>query len=142
MSLVMDASALVKIVIEEEMSREARRVLREALASGYEVNVPEIALAEVLNALWRHRVLIQDLSEEEFKGALEDVLILWSKLSVHKTYMLARQAIDIAVKHRITVYDALYLALAAITNSVLLTFDKELKRIAEELGITTSPETM
>jgi len=51
LSIVLDASALVKLVIEETGSLEARRVVREAFAYGLNINAPDIALAEALNAL-------------------------------------------------------------------------------------------
>jgi len=58
---------------------------------------------------------------------------------VFKSVSLASKAIEIAVKYRITVYDALYLALAISTNSTLLTFDEELRKIAKEIGVAISP---
>jgi len=139
LSIVLDASALVKLVIEETGSSEARRVVREAFAYGLNINAPDIALAEALNALWRHRVLIQDLGENEFRETVNDLIALWKRITVFKSISLASKAIEIAVKYRITVYDALYLALAISTNSTLLTFDEELRKIAKEIGVAISP---
>jgi len=138
LSIVLDASALVKLVVEEPGSAETRRIVREALARGSSVNAPDIALAEALNALWKHGVLIQDLDEEEFRGAVNDLLALWSRIATHRSDSLAPRAVEIAVEHRVTVYDALYLALAESTNSTLLTFDEELKRVARGIGIAVA----
>jgi len=139
LSIVLDASALVKLVVEEPGSAEIRRIVREALARGSSINVPDIALAEALNALWKHRVLIQDLDEEGFRGAVKDLLALWRRLAVHRSESLAPRAVEIAVERRVTVYDALYLALAESTNSTLLTFDGELKGVARSIGVAVAP---
>jgi len=139
LSIVLDASVLVKIVVEEPGSAEARRIVREALARESIISAPDIALAEALNALWKHRVLIQDLDEEGFRGAVKDLLILWNRVAVHRSDKLAPRAAEIAVERRVTVYDALYLALAESTNSILLTFDEELKRLARSMGVAVAP---
>jgi len=85
--------------------------------------------------LWKHRVLLQDLDEDVFREAIDDLLALWNRITVYKSYSLAPKAIEIAVKYRVTVYDALYLALAISTNSTLLTFNEELRKIAKDIGI-------
>jgi len=139
LSIVVDASALAKLVVEEAGSAEVRRVMREAFTYGWSINVPDIALAEALNVLWKHRALLQDLDENEFKEAVKDLLALWGRITVYKSYSLALKSIEIAVKYKITVYDALYLALSIATNSPLLTYDEELRKIAKDLGIAVAP---
>ncbi len=139
MNLVVDASALVKLVLEEEGSREARREFREAFIKGWEIHVPDIALPEALNALWKHHALLGDLGEEELREAVEDLLKLWRKLELHETSCLARKAVEIAAEHRVTVYDALYLALAIEMNATLLSFDENLRRTAGKLGLPIAP---
>ena len=140
MSLVIDASALVKIVIEEHSSKEARREFKEALEKGWKIFAPDIALSEALNALWKHHVLLKDLDEEGFWGAVEDLLMLWRGLASCRTTDIAREAVELAVKHRTTVYDALYLTLAVKNNATLLSFDENLRNVAEELGLSIVPQ--
>ncbi len=142
MSLVVDASALVKFVIEEHGSKEARREFKGAFKRGWKVCAPDIALSEALNALWKHHVLLNDLNDEAFWGAVEDLLMLWRGLTSCRTADIAHEAAEIAVKHRMTVYDALYLTLALKNNATLLSFDENLRKAADELDLHIVPQRL
>ncbi len=79
--IVLDASFIVKLVVEEEGSREAENLVERWLRSGEKLATVDIALAESCNALWKHHVIHRDLDVEEFKAALEDLGRLWRGLS-------------------------------------------------------------
>lgn len=45
----------------------------------------------------------------------------------------------LALRHRLTIYDAAYLELAIRLDAVLVTFDKELRASATEIGVSLLP---
>ncbi|MGC8949045.1 MAG: type II toxin-antitoxin system VapC family toxin [Thermoprotei archaeon] len=137
--IVLDASFLVKLVIEEQSSTESRTFLKKALSLGEEAATVDIALAEVLNALWKHVTLIGDLGRDDYKNAVQDLLKLWSKLEIFSTYELAAEAAQIAFEDRITIYDALYITTALKLGAKLITFDNKLKEKAVMRAISTYP---
>jgi len=110
--MILDASVLVKLVITEPGSERARDIVRSALSKGETMACPDIALAEALNALWKQHALLGRISADAFKGAVEDLLKLWGILHVRATEELAVLACKLALKVRLPIYDALYLALA------------------------------
>ena len=133
--MILDANVIVKLVIYEPGSDRAHDVVVGAVERGDELSVPDIALAEALNALWKHHKLLGELDEDAYYGAVKDALRLWEVLDVHESGELAPRACRIASTAGITVYDSLYLALAERLGSELFSFDKEMIRAARELGI-------
>ncbi|QOJ79107.1 type II toxin-antitoxin system VapC family toxin [Infirmifilum lucidum] len=137
--ILVDASFLVKVLLEEEGSDRAREVLRKALEAGERILTVDTALPEALNALWKHRVLLKDLDEGECRSAVGELTELWSRLDVIPSSDVARDAFEIAVRDGITVYGALYLAASILRNSSLATFDEVLREKALEHGVHVLP---
>ena len=133
--IVLDASLLVKLVVEEERSREARAFVRKEATLGEELVTVDVALAEVLNALWRHVTLIKDLSQALYEEAVQDLLKLWDKLEKLPSRDLALRAAELALKLGVTIYDALYLAAAAKHEARLATYDHAQAKAAEQAGV-------
>ena len=129
MSFVLDASVLVKLVIEEPGSEESRKIFRKNVSRGYEPYTVDIALSEAFNALWKHVVLTKDLSLKKAWDVVEDLLNLWYRLKVVSTAKLFNEAFATAVKYKLTFYDALYVALAKIVGGELITADTRLAEV-------------
>jgi len=89
--------------------------------------------------LWKHNLIIEDLTPNQLESSVEDLLSIWKNLIVHPTVQIAKLALKIALENRMTIYDALYLALAKKQRSKLLTFDERLKEKAEKINIPTIP---
>jgi len=126
--IVIDASVLAKyVLLEPGWERIEELLLKDVVSLDY-------ALAEVSNALWKHHVLYGRISREEFEkrvlvvDAVPNVVVLESGLQ----YL--HHARSIALEHRITVYDALYVA-QALKYGKLATSDEEQGKIAERLGV-------
>jgi len=136
---VLDASFLAKVVLEEEGSRAARRLLRGWLEAGEPLHTVDLAYAELVNVLWKHAAKIGDLEPGQALEALEDLDRLWRLLDVHPAPELARDALRIAVEENVTGYDALYLAAATRYGGPLATFDQRLAAAAHRLGVTVAP---
>ena len=118
--VVVDASIAVKWFVPEELSDAARRLL----AAEYELLAPELLWAELGNALWKkHRR--RELDQRTAGRLLRD----FSRVPIefHQTIRWAGAALELAMRHGVTVYDALYLALAAGHGCRVLTADRRLQ---------------
>ncbi len=73
------------------------------------------------------------LSSLEFKGLLKDILGLPIRLYGHRD--LLPFSSELAHLYRLTIYDSLFLALADIHRSPLLTADEKLGRVAQRMGL-------
>ncbi len=137
--IVLDASFLVKLVITEEGSDKARKLMRLWVSSGEHLVVTEQALLEALNAIWKHGVKTGEIGEREALEAAKDLIEIWSKLDVIPVSGTVHEAFRLAMEERITVYDAAYLSLAMSRNAGLATFDKELSKAASRKRVMTIP---
>jgi len=118
--LVLDSSAVAKWFVEEDESEEMRRI-RDLYINGIVIiYVPSLLFVELSNAL-RY---ISGLASTDVINAIEALKIL--RLKVVNDLEVLERAIEIAFNHDITVYDAIYVALARTTGSKLITYDKEL----------------
>ncbi len=134
---VLDSSFIVKLVIHEPYSEEALNLFRKLTTSGEKLRTPCIALAEVLNAIWKHIVLLKDLDQSQVGNVLRYLTSLWRLLHVHPIDELAENALNVATRLAITVHDAFYIVLALQYREVLYTFDRKLAAKAEEVGVET-----
>ncbi|MDK2372844.1 MAG: type II toxin-antitoxin system VapC family toxin [Candidatus Korarchaeota archaeon] len=62
-----------------------------------------------------------------------------SRMKVYPAGELIMEALSIAMRYEITVYDSLYLALAVMRGADLATFDQKLRDVASEVGVKTFP---
>ncbi len=133
--IILDANAIVKLVIREEGSPKTENEVTAAIGNGDILASPDIALAEALNALWKHFSFAKDINKTELDKSTEKLLFIWDKISKIETSKLASKAIYIAAKDKLAVYDCLYIVASKVYNAPLLTFDKGIIKKAEELGI-------
>jgi len=129
--VVIDASVVVKWFIEEDYFKEAR-LLRDAYINGLiNLAAPSLLHYEVLNAL----KFSGGFGEEELKevaGALDDYQITLYDLKGE----LATKTIELSMRKGITVYDASYVALAYILDTVVYTSDEKLiQRIRDPVHV-------
>jgi predicted nucleic acid-binding protein len=103
------------------------------LEKGYLLYTVETALAECLNVIWKHAILLKDLSVEDTTTATQYLLQTFVRLNIAKTTDLAEQTMAIAQTLKIPVYDALYIALAKKKRGLLYTTDKKLSSTAEKI---------
>ncbi len=131
---VIDSSALIKLLITENGSAEATKVFYSLTGKGEPLIAPDIIFSEVMNGLWKHNVLLKDITDKKLGMARESLELVYADLEISKATELAEDSIRIGMAHKITFYDSLYVALSLNTNSPLFTFDKYLKSKAEEIG--------
>lgn len=129
----MDSNILVKLVTEATGSKEARISVRDFLRKGYSPYTVDIALAESLNAIWKHVKLHKDLSSEEAKPAIQDLTSIYDKLKILTTRELTEEATDIALAQNMTVYDSLYIAATKKLKGILYTSDQRLHELSNKV---------
>ncbi len=132
--IVIDASALVKLVLSEPDAVAARDAYRGGLQRRERMVVPYLALPEVLNTIWKYHTLRKELSDVQFKQAVNDAVSIFRKLEKFPEQEVAEYASAIAHRHKMSFYDAVYVATSLAMNGTLLTFDKPLAVKATEAG--------
>jgi predicted nucleic acid-binding protein len=126
--VVPDASVAVKWLVPEAGSAAALELLESAVSGAARLVVPDLWWAEVANTLWKktRRAPPGRLTQERAARTLERFLTLPVATRMH-TDLLPR-AFVLAVRSGITVYDAMYVALAESEDAVLITADGGLAR--------------
>jgi predicted nucleic acid-binding protein len=118
--IVLDASALVELLLGTESGRSiASRIADPEVA----LHVPHVADLEVAQTL-RRFVRDGDLDAEASSSALENLQALDVQRHAHEP-LLGRIW---ALRENLTAYDAAYVALAEVLDATLLTCDARLSR--------------
>lgn len=121
---VIDASVVVKWFLEEEGSKEALQLREQHISEKITLVVPELLFLEVLNAL-RYKGGTQKILAEANR-ALWDMQFHVEKMN---SFLLENASI-LALQHGLSLYDALYLALALLYGCSLVTADATLAKSA------------
>lgn len=118
--VVLDSSVVVKWFSKEVKSDQAIALLDSYIEGSTVLIVSEILLCEVGNAL-RYK---PDYNAEKIKAALTQLFSLRMKV-VHLTESLMVRAGEIAYDGKITLYDALPVAISEAHKTVCITADEE-----------------
>jgi predicted nucleic acid-binding protein len=119
--LVVDASVAVKWFVSEGEAGVAEAfALKERHATGARIlSAPSHVVLEVLNALRSRGLGQSDLEDAASR-------LLGMRLDLAPVETLAHRAAGIAAQHRLTVYDAAFVALAESLDAELVTADRSL----------------
>lgn len=125
-TVVLDASAVVRIIEGSPQAAPLRQVLADAAL----VVAPELMLTEVANALWRlHRA--GELPLKDLQPQLAAAAELVDHIEPDRHLQVEALALACHLNH--PVYDCLYLALARREAAAVLTADKRLMALAEQV---------
>lgn len=121
MLYVIDAGVVVKWFIPEVNSTIARQLL-DRYHQGLDTPIaPDLLISECANVFWR-RCRQGDITEQEATDSLADLLDL--NLPFVPATDIVKTALQLALQHQRTLYDALYLALARERGCDLITADE------------------
>ena len=130
--IVADSSSLVKYLLREEGWLQIEQYLVQGVVT------LDHSRKEVLNAIWKHHItrkIIDKDQAEELRKAFES-LIDAKIIIIEREEHYLEKAFDMALTHRLTIYDALCIS-QALRWGKLLTSDKLQGEIARKLGIET-----
>ena len=132
---VVDASVIVKWFLHhQEADRDRALALRDLHISGRStIYIPQLALLEVLNAIR----FSPKADEEDGETALEALQDLHLEIRSADVDVL-RKANAIAWAYKITIYDALYVALAEQVGYPLITADEVMIKKLKGHSIVTA----
>jgi len=131
--IVVDASALSAFILREEGWEELARYLVRSLSVDHVVK-------EVANTIWKAACVRKVLTVDEALKAFKILLMMVGKnLVLRSELKYLSMAMNISLKHSITIYDSLYIAQAIMENTSLLTLDEKQRRVAKALGVNTLP---
>ena len=126
MNLVIDASVLVKFFIPEILSEKAEELSDRVTGGDLRLLAPDLIFAEVGNIIWKkHRR--KELTRSEAEEIVDAIVSL--PLEIEKSKALLPFAVDLGLAYGITVYDAIYVSLAKVHETILVTADKKLVEI-------------
>lgn len=121
MTLVVDASVLAAIALDERLGSIAQDVV-----AGEAVIAPDLVLAELANVVWKN-VRRKRLPRREAPDVLESALDLIDRL--HTLASLQDAAFGLALLRDHPAYDCYYVALAQREGAPLVTADARLARV-------------
>ncbi len=126
MNVVIDASVLIKFFIPEILWEKAEELNARVAEGDLRLLAPDLIFAEVGNIIWKkHRM--KELIRSEAEEIVEAIVSV--PIAVETSKALLPLAVDMGLAYGITVYDAMYVSLAKIHETVLLTADRKLAEI-------------
>ncbi len=130
--IVIDASILAAFILKEEGWERLAKFLVRSIT-------PSLAIGEVANAVWKQVALRNVMNLTEARQALKILKsMLDVNIAVYESRDVIEEAFDIAVRRKITVYDAIYIALARKTGSALVTLDQKQAEAATSEGVNVT----
>ena len=128
---VLDSGIIAAIFFPETISKKAL-----AIAEGCDCITVDLAFAETANVAGK-RACLAGFDADTMKNALDEcTAFIRETCQVLPAQDLLPPAYDLACSHRITVYDALFLAAAVQCGSPLITADKKLHLAARKVTKT------
>ena len=114
--IVIDASVLVKVVLKEPGWDEIELDSNTATL--------DYALVEGMNAIWK-AIRRGRIAEETGKTLIAVLKLIGSGMLTFEARNFFERGLEIALKENVTIYDALYIALAEALKAELLTADEK-----------------
>ena len=96
----------------------------------------DIALAEGLNAIWKHAKVHKDLKPEDAESAVQDLTKIYDKLTSFTIRELSEETTAIALTRNISIYDSFYIAATRKMNATLYTADQKLHNSTKKIIVS------
>lgn len=135
--VVVDATVMVALYVDEPLSAPARAALLNSREAGNDLHAPDLLLIECANALWK-RVGRDELDRDSAMTAITELSML-EDLDRHPLDgQLVRPALSLAIAHSLTAYDAAYAALAVQLGGTVISGDIRFVERASQAGLPVS----
>ncbi len=111
---------------------------RKSLLEEDQIVVPELALYETTNSIWKHEYVLKDLKDgPAYIAVLYGLVDAGAILVLSPNEKLIQKTYLIAGRHRISVYDSVFISLALELGVRLKTFDfTQMRVMKSELART------
>jgi predicted nucleic acid-binding protein len=129
----MDSSAITALALREEGAAEIDEMLDRAEDHDLGAVSLDLAKVEAVNAVWKHCSLLKDLRPAAASRLVEGIEGLNYEFRRLDPPMLA-DAFQIAQKHRVTVYDSVFIELLRRVKGILVTADGRQAAVARNYG--------
>lgn len=126
---VVDASVVIKLYVPEVHSQQAVRFFSDQ----HDLIAPDLMLSEFGNIVWKKVNLLGELTQEQGKKIIAAARTL--PLVYYGATDLLTDAFQIALNTQCTVYDCLYVALAASQGCQLITDDRKLSAALQQTSL-------
>jgi len=131
---IFDASAIINIII-----RKGSESLK--LTKGQKIL--DLTIYEVGNSIWRLTYLDRKITNVQACSLLDSFLRLTQQMQILRIDDIEKEhAKEISLKEGLTFYDSAYLVLAKDKNSMLVTDDATLRRVASKYVKAISSEDL
>ena len=127
MEIVLDASAIIAVIADEPEGNKVIYLTQDAI-----IVCPDVISFEITNSLTKmiKKGIIKN------KDKMNDLIKSFQKIPIKLIKNNLENVMEIAWNYKIYAYDAFYLETAKSLNLPILTFDKEMKNIGKDIGIT------
>jgi len=122
--VVVDASVVVKWFVRDADTPAAFELVQRAVVGEIDLNAPDLCIAECGNAIWKLSEKGNALSPRQARVAVGRLASVPIRTTPSRTLLVS--ACQLAVRAKITVYDATYVALAQALETYLVTADRRL----------------
>jgi len=122
-NLVVDSSVAIKWFVPEPYSTPARQLLNDYQSGSLSFIAPDLINAEFGNIVWKKHTF-QGLEAGDAQTVMDEFHKITFTLT--PTSILLEEAYHLAVTHRRTVYDMLYLALSIRESCKFVTADERM----------------
>jgi predicted nucleic acid-binding protein len=124
---VIDSSALVKYFSREENWEKIRDLMQEGVIT------LDLAIKEIANSLWK-KVIKGEMDSNIALKILRD-LIEEKPIIIEDQNKYLQEAFILAIRYKITIYDALFISLAKNLNKELITCDGVQAKVASQNNV-------
>jgi predicted nucleic acid-binding protein len=139
-AIVVDASVIVALYLDEPLSAPAREALLRVRDSDDDLHAPDLILVECANAFWK-RVGRGELDRDSAMTAISSVSTLEGLERHPLDEHLVPPALSLAITHSLTAYDAAYAALAVQLGGTVISGDKRFVDRASQAGLPVTSVT-
>ena len=136
---VVDASVVIQRLVKEPHTEHVRRLMRN-LAEQDRLWVSDFCLLEITNVIWK-QVRFGNLDQERAVFMAQRIIPLLPLQVYRADGDLLAEALRIGLAQELTVYDSVYIAMAARLDCPLISVDVGQNRAAEAHGIHLKSST-